>query len=51
MEHTEMIGLLELPEFQTIAQKNGTQNDDELLQDTIIIVINSENYLIEIEIG
>ena len=51
MEHKEMIGLIHHPEYQTIAQKNGAQNDEELPQDTITIVINSENYRIEIEIG
>ena len=50
MEHNEMIGLLQLPEFQTVAQTNRNQNDDEMPQGTIKIVINSENYCIEIEI-
>ena len=51
MEHNEMIGLIQLPECQTAAQKNGKSSDEELLKDTITIVINSENYRIEIEIG
>ena len=51
MEHNEMIGLIQLPEFQTVAQKNGNTEDDDAPLDTIKIVINSENYCIEIEIG
>ena len=50
MEHNEMIGLIQLPDYQTIAQKNGNTEDDEIPHDTIKIVINSENYRIEIEI-
>jgi len=51
MEHKEMIRHIQLPEIQTSAQKNGNPEKNEKALDTIKVVINSENYRIEIEIG
>ena len=51
MEPNEMMKRIQLPEIQTNAQKNGNTQEQEMPLDTIRVVINSDNYCIEIEIG
>jgi len=50
MEQKEAIGLKQLQEIQSTSSQNGKLTEEISPVDAIIVVINSENYRIEIEI-